>query len=775
MKTLNQAYLFLIALLFFAVEPMALTFYSSTDKRNLSLDMPPEYENYAHKGSYLNPTWVGENPEWNFYDVFGNHLVDGYYIFAMSLQGDATTNTEQSQIVLHQILKKWFNGMVQVGDMNDNRGVLAMVGDRVATQFTPYTFNQTLFSGARIDVFFNLLYGVNSLSIINSRISNIGIYIAGETQDSFPSRNADWLHGIHMNKKIKDNFDIGATLLDLRNQVYGKSGSLDGTRDSLFPNSATALQIYGLDGRCNLPRLKAYGEWAQSQEVIGGDFRPKPGNVVTLNALGDISDKLKLGGEGYVVESKYKTTFDDPSIPNPIGSGRYPYSLVEDNDDRDLFPENGVNARLNVFQYGDPDGVIPQKYDKNKNNMYDWEEDFLNYDADPPKSGLYFDRNNNGIPDDIEDDAYPDFPYVPSYYLPGERYLRQDDKTGKWIDAKVPVIFGNGMICDSLMKNLVSKGLSGFHLYGKYQILPQLTLSLGGMYEQSEKNSYQMNYQDTKPVGSIYAPEKATTLYSLIQYQNAFAEDKKLTVDNYFRYVQDNIPNHTVTNFIGFDSANLKNSMMYAYVPDQLEYRDAMVEMLVAQYDIFRNRGFNLTSRAKYEFTKQVPHLDFNYTDASISSLILVNKCEYIWLLPFFKDMFLIPKYKNIYELDDYGPGSDSLMDYRYRHNSMSNNAYLVYEWKFTPKTSIATGYQFEVFNDFLDPLETYYHGNWTLQLMIKDRYSGLNVILTTGVAKYFYDFYNSHEIQHNPYNNPYRITNDISSYYLFLKVHCGF
>jgi hypothetical protein len=352
MKTLNQVYLFSIALLFFAAETMALTFYSSTDKTNLSLDMPPEYENYAQKGSYLNPTWVGEFPEWYYYDIFGNHMLDGYYLYGMSLQGDSKTNTEQSILVTNQILKKWLSGMVQVGDMTDNRGVLAMVGDRIATRFTPYTFNQTLFTGARIDVFFNLLYGLNSVSFINSRISNSGYYIASEKPDSFPSPNSDWLHGIHVNKKIKDIFDIGATLIDMRNQPLGKSGSLDGTFNDSFPNSPTALQIYGLDGRCSLPRLKAYGEWAQSQDVIDGEFRPKPGNVVTLNALGDISDKLKLGGEGYIVESRYKTTFNDPSIPKPDeqGSGRYLSSLVEDNDDRDQFPENGDNHKLSVYQ-----------------------------------------------------------------------------------------------------------------------------------------------------------------------------------------------------------------------------------------------------------------------------------------------------------------------------------------------------------------------------------------------------------------------------------------
>jgi hypothetical protein len=215
--------------------------------------------------------------------------------------------------------------------------------------------------------------------------------------------------------------------------------------------------------------------------------------------------------------------------------------------------------------------------------------------------------------------------------------------------------------------------------------------------------------------------------------------------------------------------------MLYTTVVDQLDYRDAMVEMLVAQYEIYKNRGFNLTTRGKYEFTKHVPHLDFNYADANISSLTLVNKCEYIWLLPFSKDMFLIPKYKNVYDLGAYGPRADSLADSKYRGNTMSNNAYLVYEWKFTPKTSITIGGQFELFNDFANHLEDYEHGNGTLQLMIKDRYAGLNMILTTGVAKYYYNFYNSQGTQHNPFNNPYRITDNISSYDLFLKIHCGF
>jgi hypothetical protein len=105
----------------------------------------------------------------------------------------------------------------------------------------------------------------------------------------------------------------------------------------------------------------------------------------------------------------------------------------------------------------------------------------------------------------------------------------------------------------------------------------------------------------------------------------------------------------------------------------------------------------------------------------------------------------------------------------------MSNNAYLMYDWKFTPKTTITTGFQFELFNDFVTSSENFYHGNWTLQIMIKDRYAGLNMILTTGISKYGYTYYDSPDKPHNALNNPYRITKDISSYDLFFKIHCGF
>jgi hypothetical protein len=759
MKTFCTACLLSIVLLFSLTGAQSL----SGEKTELALEMPPEYKNYASEGTYMNPAWVGEVPEWHYYDVFGNQLLDGFYLFGMSMGG--TANTGKSSVSLHPFLKKWLNGMVQVGDLSDNHGLLVMIGDRVKTHFTPYTFNQSLFCGARVDGFFNFLGGENSVSIINSRISNSGIY-GMFSDNAVEPEDADWLHGIHLKKNYKDILEFGGTLLNIHSQVANKGNSFGGALKDSFPESTpTALSIFGFDGRFTFPTpdLIVCGEYAQSREILGGDFNLRPGNLAVVNSRWNVFDALKFGGEGYLIESRYKTTFTSVVHPDGdvFGSGKYLYSLIEDNDDGDDYPENG-KSKLNAVPEGDPDGTYPVAYDKDKNGRLDYEEDFLSYDADPPKSTLYFDRNNNSVPDVIEDDPYPDYPYVPSYFLPGERCLKYDEMNGKTYDDT-----SDGM---------VSKGLLGFHLYGSYQILPKINLTLGFLSEKSEKSSFQMTYQDTMPVGLTFAQERASNIYSLIEYRNDLSGDKKLTINNYFRIIKDNIPNHTQSFILGKDTATGVFGSLYTTVEDELDYRDALNEMLIAEFSIYKTRGFNLTTRGKFEFQKNFPHLVFNYPEANIFSTTLVNKCEYIYLLPFLKDMFLIPKYKNLYNFEVYGPYMASI-DGKYKQNSMTNAAYLVYEWKCTLKTSITTGLQFSTFNDNLKSDENFYHGNWTLQLMLKDRYAGLNMILTMGFAKYKYTFYNSKspEAMHNPFNNPHRITSDISSYNLFMKVHCGF
>jgi len=786
--TLIHPALFLFMMLFFTSPGWASSDMMATESdQDNSVEKSTGYENYAQRGSYISPSWVGEVPEWHYYDPFGNPIVDGFYLYNMSVTGNSTANIEQSNIALSPILKKWLNGMVQVGDIVEDHGILALVGDRVSSTFTPFTLNQSLFNGARIDAFSNFLYGMNSVSFINSRISSTGLYGMFMEQHVIEP-GADWLRGAHFNKNVKEIIDVGATWVTMHNQVDGGSGSFNGTRNDSFPNTVTALKILGINGQCKVSNISANGEWAQSQEIVDGVVKQHPGSIGMINASFEIPDRLKVSGEGYMVQARYKTTFSDPAFPKgDIASQKYLYSLVDDNDDHDQFPENGQEGKINFLPLGggDMDGVLSELYDKDKNNRYDWEEDFLSYDCDPPRSDIYFDKNNNNVPDEIEDDPYPDYPYVPGYYLSGERYLRKIDSTGVWINDVVRDSAENSFNMD----RQVSKGLSGFHLYGQYQLLPGLELALGAKYEKSEKSSFQMTYANQKPIGYIFAQEQATDLYSIAGYRHDFAADKKLTARNYVRFIKDNIPNHTVVSRGGLNTVTFTNDMLFTTVEDELEYRDAVVEMLAVQYDIYRNRGFNFTTRGKFEFTKHLPQLEFNYTDKSISSLVLLNKGHYIWLLPVLKDMFLIPKFKSIYERGDYDTRTPMQTDAKYRRNTLSNNAYLVYDWKFTEKTSVTTGLQGQVFNDLNNGDESFFHGNWTAQVMIKDRYAGMSMILTTGVSLYTYNYANDATmvfnpvsnlmekipVVHDPMNNPYRITGDANSYDVFFKIHCGF
>ena len=711
-----------------------------------------DYTNYAKKGSYENETWFSEVPEWHYYDIFGNKILDGFYLYGLSMNR-TTLGTGSSDIALHPFLKKWLNGLVQVADLTDNGGILAMMGDRINSEFTPFTLKQTLFAGSRIDVF----YKKNSLSFLTNRISNTGAYGMG-TYESRAQLSSDWLTGLHGAREFGETATLCGTYVNIHHEESKTSGNpFSGTpSDSFGMKDPTGLSLYGLNGNVALNKLKAYGEYTSSQQYVHGDFKPKSGTAAAVNAHYSVFEKMQCGAELYTIGTRFQTNFFCPAHKEGDfwGSGKYQYSLVDDNDDRDDYPENG-DTKYPYFPVGDPDGVIPVNYDKDKNGIWDYKEEFLSYDADPPESKILFDRNFNGVPDELENDPYPDYPYVPSYYLPGERIWRYDDVDKMW----------ENKMADSL----THKGLAGLHLYGRYNILPNLEMTLGGIFDRSQEKTFQATYINGVENSEVYALEKAMSLYLLAHYKRDVGRDKYLYVDNFCRMVQDNIPNHTQGFYIDSETVH------YYLIPDKLEFRDAFMGALRAEFSQFRNRGLNYTTAGKFEFQKHFTHLEFNYPDENISSLVLINKCEYIYLLPFFKDLFLIPKYKNVYELRDYGPNTSDSLDTVYRRNCMTNAAHLVCEWKLSEKSAFTAGYQCKRFDDFFDGGESYTEP-WCfgMQLLVKDRYTGLAVILTTGFTWYQYMYDEPHR-DHNPLNNPHRVIKDIQAHDIFIKVHCGF
>jgi len=239
--------------------------------------------------------------------------------------------------------------------------------------------------------------------------------------------------------------------------------------------------------------------------------------VATLNAPLGLFGSIEIRRRRISCRVRYKTTFSDPAYPVEIrkeAANTCIHSL-KTTTIRINIRKTGEDGKINAVPYGDPDGVIPVKYDKDKNNKYDFEEDFLNYDCDPPKSDLYFDRNNNGVPDDIEDDAYPDYPMYPVTISPASDTCGRIPGPGNGLmmlclpENTLPVpVTGSSFRMDQQVRQ---RGFRVFICMVRYDIFPKLSLTLGGIYEGSEKNSYQMTYQDTSPAGLIYAPERPST------------------------------------------------------------------------------------------------------------------------------------------------------------------------------------------------------------------------------------------------------------------------
>ena len=123
-----------------------------------------------------------------------------------------------------------------------------------------------------------------------------------------------------------------------------------------------------------------------------------------------------------VEDRNYRTYTEDLRSPFsvfPSFDERYNNTLelstVDDNDDRDRFPDmhfipnfadnDGIFPGLDLDQDGQPDP------NENGNTAPDYLEPFVLYNVDPPEYDYGDDFDNNGIIDHREDDFEPDYPY----------------------------------------------------------------------------------------------------------------------------------------------------------------------------------------------------------------------------------------------------------------------------------------------------------------------------------------------------------------------------
>ena len=203
---------------------------------------------------------------------------------------------------------------------------------------------------------------------------------------------ADWHNVRRAVGKVRDRSNLGWVSFD-----YG------------FP---TGLATYGTDVELDILGAKIRGEVVNNVGYytypgISGAWHKQSTRAYLVNASRRFS-RAHVGAELFDLPSTYRTSFEavDPGSPNAVAKL---YELVEDNDDRDEWPDSqdpdGVFPGLDE----DGDGIIDTNV--NDNQVPDYQEPFLMYYVDPDGYTYGDDFDNNGTVDVRQDDNRPDYPY----------------------------------------------------------------------------------------------------------------------------------------------------------------------------------------------------------------------------------------------------------------------------------------------------------------------------------------------------------------------------
>ena len=266
-----------------------------------------------------------------------------------------------------------------------------------------------------------------------------------------------------------------------------------------------------------------------------------------------------------VEDRNYRTYTEDLRSPFsvfPSFDERYNNTLelstVDDNDDRDRFPDmhflpnfadnDGIFPGLDLDQDGQPDP------NENGNTAPDYLEPFLLYRVDPPEYDYGDDLDNNGIIDHREDDFAPDYPYD--------------------VDTQ------------------------GHHLFAGLRPGPGLELTLGRYHTRQ-----------------LWGAGENRVAYFKAAYQRSLFPYGRLELFNVFKQVQDDIEDDTpqflprISNALPFEvrgtfDANVDN---FELVEDELAMRHSLVNTAYFKATFFRIDALNIDQRLQYRVNFQRP------------------------------------------------------------------------------------------------------------------------------------------------------------------------
>ena len=129
-------------------------------------------------------------------------------------------------------------------------------------------------------------------------------------------------------------------------------------------------------------------------------FYVKADRKIDFTGLKFIDNKLSVSGDYF---------FTHPSFSSPNWSTPFEgFTYVDDNDDYDWYYDK--TGRCGGSGTSNPVPMYHIAYDRDSDNVGDWEQDMMLFIVDPPKFWIGNDRNNNGTADVYEDDDLPDYP-----------------------------------------------------------------------------------------------------------------------------------------------------------------------------------------------------------------------------------------------------------------------------------------------------------------------------------------------------------------------------
>jgi hypothetical protein len=427
--------------------------------------------------------------------------------------------------------------------------------------------------------------------------------------------------------------------------------------------------------------------------------------------------------------------------------------------------------------YGDDDGVYVDRFDRNRNGVPDYREDFLLYQTDPPIFTLDNDADNNGIWDVEDDDLYPDLPngIKVSYVLTSNGFKSQGIR-----GANLKLVYSPSKSLEIGLSGLYEKALDldinkSSNETDDQSIIGNGTFSYDNAGGQS--NDRVETFEDSKNLGL-----KASALLNVVKRSMGIEYFAGAEV----QYLRDNIRNDVMRLQEIEEIEYLYQD--YYYQTDELRFRNAALANVIGgvTYNNIPNFIWNAklslggvkrfaiddtfyTVRTLRNQADDTTYFDFSwepYRASTSGHFYFVNKFDYVFkfkldgrglkgeLFSLLNRVSINPQYKFIWSYktgnDEKDPRSTPLLVTspeniterrlqwdRYRlenENIISSIPIIRTSFRIAEKTQFQYGIQWSRSYDRLVKEESSIRSVQTFQVYTTDIYNGYNVALILGM-----------------------------------------